>query len=77
MIDNYITIEKFKTNLLNTINACGLTVGCAYYVLKDVLNDLKNYYEKDALEEATKEQVEELNINTLTGEVTKNEITEE
>ena len=48
---NNLTIEAFHHNLLNLINNCGLPVGTAYYVLKDVYKDIENLYNRALAEE--------------------------
>ena len=36
--------EKFRQDLIDIINDCGLPVGGAYYVVKDVLRELEKVY---------------------------------
>ena len=44
-MNNY-NIEKFRQNLINVLNNSNLLIGSAYYVLKDILNQLeKEYYQ--------------------------------
>lgn len=43
-MDDYNTIETFKNNLIMLINNSHLTIGCAYYVLKDVYKDVERAY---------------------------------
>lgn len=39
--------EQFRINLINLINDCGLPIGGAYYVLKDVFHTLEQAYVED------------------------------
>lgn len=39
-MDHIKLIEEYKKNLFNAINNSNLTIALAYYVLKDVCNDL-------------------------------------
>jgi hypothetical protein len=39
-------IEIYRNNLIDLTNNCGLTIGTAYYVFKDVLKDLEKEYIK-------------------------------
>lgn len=53
MFDHYNQIESYKQEVINLTNQSGLTVGMAFYVLKDILNELYLVYlqQKDKLEE--------------------------
>ena len=42
-MNNYM-IEDFHQKLIGLINNSGLTVGTAYFILKDVLNSLEKLY---------------------------------
>ena len=41
---NNATIKYFHQELIKLINSCGLTVGTAYFVVRDVLHDLEKSY---------------------------------
>lgn len=41
-------IKKFYEALVQLINNCGLPIGTAYFVLKDLLNELQRGYEQAA-----------------------------
>jgi GTP1/Obg family GTP-binding protein len=56
------SIEIYRNNLIDLTNNCGLTIGTAYYVFKDVLKDLEKEYIKAIEKEQnsqTKSQKEE------------------
>lgn len=55
-MDECLTMEQFRQNLAKTVNSCGLTVGAAYYVFKDMYNELRTLYEKEMANE--KEAIE-------------------
>lgn len=61
MFDHYNQIEKYRENLVYLTNNSGLTVGTAYYVLKDVLHELYLVYiqQKDTENEYQDEEYKE------------------
>ena len=61
MFDHYNQIEKYRENLVYLTNSSGLTVGTAYYVLKDVLHELYLVYmqQKDTEDEYQDEEYQE------------------
>lgn len=54
-MDNAISIEKYKDQLVNITNHCGLTIGTAYYVAKDFLRELEKTYIQAMKEEKVDE----------------------
>ena len=75
-MDTCLNIERFKQNLIHTINSSQLTVGCALYVLKDAYNELYLAYKEGMLQEQNGEsfhtEKEEYNL-IETQEVTEND----
>ena len=66
MFDHYNQIETYKSQIVSLTNSSGLTVGMAYYVLKDVLNEIYLVYlqQRDSVEEyQDKEYYEEVEID--------------
>lgn len=67
-MDTCISIEQFKNNLLQTINECGLSIGAAFFVMKDVYNMLAQSYQEtlrselNRMKEGTQEKEETLLI---------------
>lgn len=51
-MDSCTNMEAFRQSLIKTVNSCGLTVGGALFVVKDIYNTLYVSY----LEELQKEQ---------------------
>lgn len=41
-----VNIEQFRENLLNSINECGLPIGVAYLIVKDIFTILEIEYKK-------------------------------
>lgn len=66
-----LQMEKFREEILKSINNCGLPVGAAVYILKDCYRDLLKAYdevlaeEKKEQEQGTDTQTEEYEINTM------------
>jgi hypothetical protein len=83
MFDHYNYIESYKQKIVEITNNSGLTIGMAYYVLKDVLNELNLLYlkQKDNFENFKEEEfVEEVEVPTeqiYEGEVDEKELMEE
>lgn len=74
MFDTITAIESFKNNIINIINDSCLSVGCAYYVLKDILLKLQDtYYETYQNEQKNLEQ----EITETTEQIPLFEINEE
>lgn len=48
---NDATIKYFHQQLINLINNCGLQAGTAYFVVKDVLNELEKIYNQNVQED--------------------------
>lgn len=51
--------ERFRRTLINTINqgeSFGLSPGCIYYILKDVLQEVKETYQQIINEEYQQEK---------------------
>lgn len=72
-------LEAFHENLLQLVNNCHLTVGEAYYVIKDVTNELRFLYLKELqneLREPEKEEVESEFISFQDEESEKEEVME-
>lgn len=79
MIDSCQQIENFKNNLIYDINNSNLTIGCAYYILKDIfLNLEREYYKTLEIEknEDSSDHVveEEFNINAVSNETEEKEV---
>lgn len=64
-MDTCISIEQFKNNLFKTINECGLSIGAAFFVMKDVYNVLAQSYQ-----EALKSELERVKAGTQQKEET-------
>lgn len=45
-------IKQFYDALVQLINNCGLPVGTAYFILKDLTNELQRGYEQAAADES-------------------------
>lgn len=43
-MESCIAIEKFRQDLLNCINSCGLPIGTAYYVAQHVMEEFTKSY---------------------------------
>jgi hypothetical protein len=48
---NCSNLEAFRENLLHLVNNCHLSVGEAYYVLRDVMNELRFVYTEELYKE--------------------------
>lgn len=61
MFNYYNQIESYKQAVVNLTNESGLSVGMAFYVLKDVLNELYLVYlqQRDKVDEYEEKQHEE------------------
>lgn len=81
MLDGYNQIEAYKKIIIDATNNCGLTIGTAYYVLKDVLNDIYLLYldqkYNPGQEETHHEEVIELEEPVIITEEQKEEIKNE
>lgn len=83
MFDHFNQIESYKQQIVNLTNNSGLSVGMAFYVLKDVLNELYLVYleQKDNAEVyEDKEYTENINVNpqaTMIEELTEEELKEQ
>lgn len=78
MFDHYNYIEAYKNKIVEATNNSGLTIGMAYYVLKDVLNEVKIIYleQKDNFENFKDEEfTEEIEVPMVQSHV--EDITEE
>ena len=58
------SIETYRKNLIDLTNNCGLTIGTAYYVFKDVLKDLEKEYIK-AIEREQNNQTQSQKEETI------------
>lgn len=79
MIDSCQQIESFKNNLIYDINNSNLTIGCAYYIFKDIFINLeKEYYntlEIEKKEDSSDTIVEEkLDTYKISNEEEKEEV---
>ena len=76
---NNLSIKQFYEQLLQLVNSCGLPVGTAYFVLKDVLNEVEKVYNnclyKESHEDNVKEETQtiDLPVSELTKEEMENE----
>jgi len=75
---NNLSIKYFQQELYKVINNCGLPVGTAYFVLKDILNELEKTFNDCVYEESKNSQntnTETINIpqNTMFKEEKENE----
>ena len=62
---NNLAIQKFYKDIINLVNACGLPVGTAYFVVKDILHDLEQAYLtvlKEEINESDQEVTEEIEL---------------
>lgn len=59
-MDTCINMEEFRQKLIHTINTCGLSIGAALYIYKDVYHVLEASYQNTLKDE--------LNSNPLTEE---------
>lgn len=57
-MESALACELFKEKLYDNINSCGLTIGAAFFIFKDVYKDLENIY---------KEQIEKEKENLKNG----------
>ncbi len=55
------SIKQFADQLLSLVNHCGLTPGTAYYILKDMTNQVERIYLEGA-KQLPKEQIIEKQI---------------
>ena len=54
-------IDIFKANIANVISTSQLPVGIIYYVIKDVLSEIKDLY-NEVIQEETQKLQEQVNI---------------
>jgi len=61
---NNIAIKDFYDKMLYLINNCGLPVGAAYFVIKDLLNEVEKayYYSVEKDKEDLKTHQQDINI---------------
>ena len=51
-MNNNIAVKYFHQQLIKLVNNCGLSVGAAYFVMKDVLNELEKMFNEYAYKES-------------------------
>ena len=76
---NNLTIKYFHEQLLQLVNSCGLPVGTAYFILKDVLREVEKVYNECLYKEAHEENnsTETQTINLVQPEQNKEEMENE
>lgn len=51
-MESCLRMETFRKEIIKTVNSSNLTVGAVYFIMKDVLNELRSMY----LEEIEKDK---------------------
>lgn len=65
MIDSCQQIEKLKEKIISALNNSGLTIGCAYYILKDVFLNMEREYLKALELEQNEDQTLQTEVKEL------------
>lgn len=67
-------IEAYRNNLVELTNFCQLSIGTAYYVVKDFLRDLEKSYINSMAVEEEEEKVQAEKKGSIEGEIINSEI---